>query len=252
MVITFKSTPGGEGDYLTKFPLFESIDAVKTDGRIDDGKVRRELREWVDLGYITFGDDNHAVLSLAVEFLRQLTSVSQSSDKDAETRAHLGPQSKHDSIMEKRYARGQFAYTRVKITSNANGIRVRVSAENPKEVVGSAMKSVRDFAAYICRIFMYLKREIEKDVGRELIRLEGEGTNADIFDYADFIRLRRLELDRVDELNAKRSSCPNMRAGNLCSPSDFGCKCFARGFCEACRLPKQFESFEEFKEYQKK
>lgn len=247
MRITFKVTPGGREDYLAKFPVVEGLDDVKTDGAIDVIKVRRLLKPWTDDGFLTWGDDSRPVLAFVVELFRQLTEVSKAADRDDESNAHISPKSKHDETMSRRYDRGNVAFVRIDVGMNRSWIRVRVSTANPKGVVGDVLFSVRDFATYLARILAYIAKSINESAEREIVHLEGVGNAADVFERAEYVRLRVDALDEVKEANKRRAECTKRWQGEFCSPIEPGCRCFSCGKCVEATLPEKFKSFENYK-----
>lgn len=247
MRITFKLTPGGREYYLSKFPAVEDLDDVKTDGKIDEVKVRQALKQLSDSGFITWSaGDSRPVCAFAIEFIRQLTHVSRSADLEDENRAHIGPKSKHDETMSRRFDRGVYAFVRIEIDHVSSGIRVRVSFSNKKNIVGDTNFAMRDFAVYLSRIIAYISKDINESAGREIVRYMGVGDASDIFERAEYARIRSDDLEEVNQANQDRASCSKRWQGEFCSPIQPGCRCFYCGRCIEAKIKSDLETFEAY------
>lgn len=246
MRITFKVTPGGREDYLAKFPVVEGLEDVKTDGKIDDLKIRQLLKPWADEGFLTWGNDSRPILAFVVEFFRQLTNISKAADRDDESNAHISAKSKHDETMARRWDRGLYAYVRLDVTDNRTGIQVRISASNPKDCPGHAMHSVIDFAVFVARIIEWIAKDINKNAEREIVHYCGVGDAADVFERAEYVRQKLALINSLEAVSAKRLSCEH-RAFKYCSPVHPDCPCFFSGECREPVVPDWLASFENYK-----
>lgn len=234
MRITAKiSSSAGAG--LSRFPCLNSKmdDCLDSSGVLDEGKMRRAL----DCEQITFGSrDTRRVLCFALEYLEQMESVitklSQELNRDGSQVAtvervesgasvpHRVAQTPGDRACERRMKRGRHAYCRTDITDCADGIHVRLSVQNPRDVVGNAEALAREYAVICARVLRYIKTNIHT---AEIHLIEGDGAQGVLSDAA--------EADLACELRARRASCPNLTATGYCSPICPRCALYEKGRC---------------------
>ena len=232
MRITAKISAAGASS-LHRFPVAQySIDECKSEGRgLDLSKVRKAL----DVDGVQMGSrDDMPVLAFGLEYLFQQQSVvehlaekmNRQGDCEAGVREagiRTEAATPGDRRCERRMNKDLVAYVRTDITSCADGIHVKLSVMNPREVVGNAIVYAREFAVMCARILIYLREAI---ITAPIVLLEGEGASG-IFADAD-------AMNRRDDFEKKRKSCPSHRNG-FCSPSNPTCPYFSSGRC----LPPQ-------------
>ena len=232
MRITSKIATAGVAG-LSRFPVPNATidECLAPDGTLDEGKVRRAL----DIEQVQIAsNDDRRVLAFAMEYLKQTRSVVE------HLAANLGPDEASaspdgqaglgqyrtsaatpgDSRCERNMRKGHYAFVRTDITGCRDGIHVRLTVRNPREVVGNAELFAHEFAVMCARILNYLKDEINTS---QIVLLPGENCD-NIFDEAR-------QLDRDADLAKKRAACDRLHNG-YCSPACPTCPLYHQGKCQ--------------------
>jgi hypothetical protein len=237
MRITTKIASAGD-TYLGRFPVLPcSIDELKDEaGGIDHGKMLSALKDYRE--HITWSSgDDRGVVALAVEFIRQMESVTKKLAADETSDARVECQKSVDYSLERKMDRGRFGYVRFDFDRHGGHLRVRIGISNPKGVVGTVELSCRRFAVYAARVLRYMARELKPEVVVELV---GTGDAADVFAEAEYTERKQAAGDEVDAANEKRKTCVR-RLGEYCSPSDPNCRCYCNGRCVEAKLGAERE-----------
>lgn len=227
MRITAKITTAGVAG-LSRFPVPNaSIDeCLGPDGRLDETKARRALA--VDQVQ-TASTDTRRVFAFALEYLAQTRSVVEHMASDlgpdgatvCPEGVHTAPASKRDRACERRMNRGSHAYCRTDVTDCADGIHVRLSVQNPREVVGNAERFAYEYAVMCARILLYLRRSVG---AAAIVLIEGDGAKGVFADAA--------ALDRRCALRDMRDVCGSRVNGCYCSPIRPDCPLYENGRCK--------------------
>lgn len=218
---------------LSRFPVPSASieECLAPDGSLDEGKVRKALD--IDQVQIASTDDRR-VLAFAMEYLKQTRSVVEHLAKQlGPTEAEASPDGRAalgqcrtsaatpgDSRCERNMRKGRYAFVRTDITGCLDGIHVRLTVQNPREVMGNAELFAHDFAVMCARILNYLADEIANS---QIILIPGEN--------CDNIFAEARDLDRRIDLRKKRDACPNLCNG-YCSPSNPSCPLYHNGKCK--------------------
>jgi hypothetical protein len=231
MRITTKIATAGVAG-LSRFPVPNATieECLAPDGSLDESKVRKAL----DIEQVQIAStDDRRVLAFAMEYLKQTRSVVEHLAKQLgpseaaaspDGRAALGQcrtsaATSGDSRCERNMRKGRYAFVRTDITGCLDGIHVRLTVQNPREVVGNAELFAHEFAVMCARILNYLADEIANS---QIILIPGEN--------CDGIFAEARELDRRCDLRAKRDACPSLRNG-YCSPFNPSCPLYHNGKC---------------------
>lgn len=198
---------------LSRFPTPRATfdQCLNEQGRLDPIKARHALNcEQIQIG----SNDDIPCMAFTFEFLRQMEAVS----------SHFEPKAKLDTKNEARCERnlkkGRYAFCRTDITSCLDGIHVKLSIHNPREVVGNTENYARIFGVFCARILLYLKSSITTTT---VHLLEGEGAEG-IYEEG--------QMEEQRAVNArKRKTCPNRKNGCFCSPIDKTCPLYENGKC---------------------
>lgn len=230
MRITAKIATAGKAG-LSRFPClkYTIAECLDKNGRLDYGKavesISSEQVQWSE------GDDR-VVVAFALEYLKQQEAVVRSLAQDAANGAavewedeqkmvHLTGTTAGDMHCERNMKRGRFCYVRVDIRHREYGIRVSISSNNPKGVVGASEQFARDYAIMIARILGYIRSDTEKD-GFEVRIVEGEGCEGVLADAAS---------DNEKQDRKKISMTCGRHAGCYCSKPKFDCPNYKDGRC---------------------
>lgn len=214
---------------LSRFPVSKyTIDECLVNGRLDPIKTRQALNvEQVQIG----SRDDFPVLAFTLEYLTQQRSVVErmaeninhsgetvatvTEDKGIRTEAAtLG-----DGKCERNMRRNRVAYVRTDISNCTDGLHVKLSVLNPKEVVGHTEKFAREYALICARIFLYLRDNIKTT---KITLIEGEGVSG-LYAEAEL-------MNKQQDLSSLRKSCNRLHNGN-CSPCKFDCPLYHNGKC---------------------
>lgn len=216
------ATSGVSG--LSRFPTPRATfdECLGPDGRLDMTKARVALDcEQIQVG----SNDDLKCLAFTFEYLRQMRSVANHLDPDNASTKEVplanAPRQSGETRCERNMRKGRYAYCRTDITSCQDGIHVKLSVQNPKEVVGVTENFARMFAIMCARILLYLKDNISTTT---LHLIEGEGAKA-IYEEA-FAEEEKCALAR------KRKSCRRLKNGCYCSPIDVSCPLYCNGKCK--------------------
>ena len=219
---------------LSRFPVANAeIDECLTpDGRLDEAKARAALNcEQVQIA----STDDRRVVAFSLEYLKQMRSVverlAENINAQGEVAASVTDEkgcrteaaTPGDRACERRMKKGRFAFCRTDITSCADGIHVKLTVQNPREVVGHTESFAYEFAVMCARILIYLKAEIATT---DIVLIEGEGAQG-VYDDAR-------KLNRRDDLRKLRAQCPN-RVNGYCSPCKPDCPLFCNGKCKEAK-----------------
>jgi len=216
---------------LSRFPVANAeIDECLTpDGHLDESKARAALNcEQVQIA----STDDRRVIAFGLEYLKQMESIvrhlAENINAQGETTAAVTDEkgcrteavTPGDRACERRMKKGRFAFCRTDITSCADGIHVKLTVQNPREVVGHTESFAYEFAVMCARILIYLKAEITTT---DIVLIEGEGASGVFADAA--------AMNRRDDLRKLRDGCPN-RVNGYCSPCKPDCPLYANGKCK--------------------
>lgn len=217
---------------LSRFPLpnAEIEDCLTADGRLDEAKARKALD--VDQIQIASTDDRR-VVAFAMEYLKQTRAVvehlaaslgpgeaSAVPDTPHERGYRTEAATEGDRRCDRNMRKGRFAFVRTDIYPAANGLRVRLTVQNPRAVVGNAENFAHEYAVMCARILRYLRENITTAT---ISLVEGEGA-AGVYDEA-------AELDRRCDLQRVRRNCPNRTETGYCSPICPDCPLYKNGKC---------------------
>ena len=216
---------------LSRFPVANAeIDECLTpDGRLDEAKARAALNcEQVQIGQ----KDDRRVIAFSLEYLKQMRSVverlAENINAQGEVAASVTDEKGYrteavtpgDRACERRMKKGRFAFCRTDITSCADGIHVKLTVQNPREVVGHTESFAYEFAVMCARILIYLREAITTT---DLVLIEGEGAQGVYADAA--------AMNRRDDLRKLRDGCERLRNG-YCSPCKPDCPLYNNGKCK--------------------
>lgn len=217
--------------YLSRFPILPgSIDDLCDDGKLSQAKVRSVLRDYEEFVQFSSGDDIR-VLALAVEFMRQLQNVTRRLEENPESDTRTSAQKPVDRTLCRRIDAGRYGYVRFDIDHFGGRLRVRVSASNPRGVVGAVEADCRRFAVYAARVLLHIARELGPRVGVQLV---GRGELSDVFAEAAIINCQC-------ELDDRRRACTR-HVGEYCTPADPACPCYFNGRCVAATVKREKEN----------
>ena len=216
---------------LSRFPVANAeIDECLTpDGHLDEAKARKALDcEQVQIA----STDDRRVVAFALEYLKQMRSVverlAENINAQGETTASVTDEKGYRTeaatpggrACERRMKKGRFAFCRTDITSCADGIHVKLTVQNPREVVGHTESFAYEFAVMCARILIYLRENITQ---AEITLIEGEGAKGVYADAA--------AMNRRDDLRKLRDGCERRRNG-YCSPCKPDCPLYNNGKCK--------------------
>ena len=202
-------------------------DYVLADGRLDMEAAVNDLRR--TSGVLMSSDDNASTLAFTVELLdrlkRSLHSLMEYSDsvREATDTGKTLP-------AQRRFNKGRVSYVRVDIRlRGAGGFRAKLSAANPKGVVGHSEEFARAYAQAVADNLVALSDALlEQQTPVEL--QEGEGC-AGVFEEAR--RRNDMLMTRL-----RHKDCPNRHNG-YCSPSTPACELYHNGRCMFDHKPQE-------------
>ena len=182
---------------LSRFPVanYTIDECTSPDGRLDPAKTRRAL----DVEQVQIGSrDDLRVLAFTLEYLTQQRSVvekmAENMNRDGvaasvtdEKGVRTEAATPGDLRCERNMKKDRVAYVRTDITGCADGIHVRLSVQNPRDVVGHAELFAREYAIMCARILIYLRDAITT---AKIVLIEGEGAQGV---YADAEAMKRRE-----------------------------------------------------------
>ncbi|MBO7685249.1 MAG: hypothetical protein J6V72_02625 [Kiritimatiellae bacterium] len=221
-IVTKIATAGVSG--LSRFPAPNATidECCNADGKLDFAKARKAL----DCEQITTSDrDDLAVVAFALEYLKQLEGavrrLSANPANGARTMdVRTAPATPEDRRTERNMAKGRHAYVRLDVTNCLDGLHVKLSVQNPHNVVGGALRFARDYAVMCAQILLYLRGAVTL---RKIVLIEGEGASGVFAEAA--------EIERCRDLRRKRTECPR-RVNGYCSPCQPDCPLYENGRCK--------------------
>jgi hypothetical protein len=142
-------------------------------------------------------------------YMEKSDDVKQAGDGDPKTAA------------QRRYDKGRTTFVRVDISRRADGFRVRVSAANPKGIVGRSEEFARIYAQAFADNVTAIADALA-DEGVKTVLQDGEGCEG------VFAESRRR--NDLWAAKARHADCPNHHAG-YCSPVKPECELFNNGKC---------------------
>lgn len=225
MRITTRLATAGESGFLSMPAMRHPAEFYAKDGRIDQALAREDLANTP--GVQIASDDRGDTISFAVELLDRMrrcmhglmshnSDVKYASPKEGEKKTSA----------QRKFDRGRVTFVRVDIRRSANpsGFRVKLSATNPKEVVGRSEEFARIYAqAFADNIVAIADALSEEQPGIAVVTQEGEGCEG-VFAAA------RKRNDRV-AANMRHENCPN-RVNGYCSPCKPDCELYCKGKCQ--------------------
>lgn len=219
MRITTRLATAGESGFLS-MPMmrYEAEHYMLDSRRLDEAAVRREFAD--HSGITMSSDDGVDTLSFAVELLdRMRKSMARHMDKSGDVRQADAGTPK--TAAQRRYDKGRTTFVRVDIARVVGGFRVRISADNPKEVVGHSEEFARIYAQAFADNVTAIADSLAEEGVKTILQ---DGSNCE----GMFAESRR----RNDLWAAKlrHESCPK-RVNGFCSPSDPGCELYRNGKC---------------------
>ena len=220
MRITTRLATAGEAGFLSMPAMrYPAEHYAREDGHLDEAAVRHELGDHP--GIVMSSDDNAATLAFTVELLDRMKR-SMGRLVETSSTVNTAPTSGPKTSAQRRFDKGRVTFVRVDIKAlGAGGFRVKLSAANPKEVVGRSEQFAELYAqAFADNLVAISDSLAEQQTPVELI--EGEGCSG-AFDKA------RERNDRVIAF-ARHQDCPNRHNG-YCSPSTPGCELYHNGRC---------------------
>ena len=178
--------------------------------------------------------DGFNVVSMTVEFLRQLSAVTHWMSSKPEAKAHTSDDgSPSDRRLERRMAKDQVAFCRVDVRGVSTGVKFVVGYADPFEkVIGNCDLGSREFAIYVTRILLNMEEAINAqsaERGSEM-RVMIDERNPGLIAESRYREAIGQERDRIREANAKRGECPQNKAG-FCCPINPSCRCYHNGAC---------------------
>lgn len=222
MRITTRLATAGEAGFLSMPALRHSADHYMAGGKFDQDAVRRDLANTP--GVQISSDDAGDTLSFAAELLdRMKRSMAEHMRRHEETKpAERGPDA-HKTAAERRFDKGRTTFVRVDIGRLVTGFRVRISASNPRNVVGRSEEFARIYAQAFADNVVAIADALRAEASKTLVTLqEGEGCEG-VFAEAR----RRNDLWAA---KARHVACPN-RMGDYCSPGVPACELYRDGRC---------------------
>jgi hypothetical protein len=217
MRITTRLATAGEAGFLSMPALPHPVDHYMADGKFDQDAVRRDLANTP--GVQMSSDDAGDTLSFTAELLdRMKCSMANHMRTHSETKpAGHGPDAPKTAA-QRRFDKGRLTFVRVDIGRLVTGFRVRLSATNPRNVVGRSEEFARIYAQAFADNIVAIADALQEESRHVNVTLqEGEGCEG------VFAEARR----RNDLLAAKarHTSCPCRKAG-YCSPSKPECELY--------------------------
>ena len=186
--------------------------------KLDESAVRREFAD--HQGITMSSDDDRDTLAFTVELLdRMRKSMARYMEKNDDVKQAEGGAPK--TAAQRRYDKGRTTFVRVDIARIASGFRVRVSAANPKEVVGHSEEFAQIYAQAFADNVTAIADALA-DEGVKTVLQDGEGCEG------VFAESRRRN-DRW-AVKIRHENCPK-RINGFCSPSDPGCELYRNGRC---------------------
>ena len=88
------------------------------------------------------------------------------------------PATPEDRRTERNMAKGRHAYVRLDVTNCLDGLHVKVSVQNPHNVVGGAAVFARDYAVMCAQILAYLQRAVTTT---SIVLIEGDGADGVLY-----------------------------------------------------------------------
>lgn len=228
MRLTTKIATWGGHEGLSRFPSVKTplAEIFGADGTMDYGKALTALAK-TD-GVATSTDDDRATVAFAFEFLDRIATAyaelaERVGDHVTVERVNAKKPKSAMSACEKRMAKGRFAFVRVDIRRNADALRVALSWENPKEVVGHAESLASFVAMGYAKNLVAIRDDLAKENGTAVRFVEGANC-AGIFAEAE-------KRNAIEEEAARRANCPHRVAGYCQGVHD--CIFRERGYCKA-------------------
>ncbi len=234
MRITTRLSTAGEAGFVSMPVMPRPADAYIHDGAIDEAAIRRDLGG--SRGVQFSSGDTRATLAFAVELLDRMKSLMNERVADD---CGLSLPDGRKSSAERRFDRGKIAFVRVDVGEVADGLRVKVSAEDPRMVAGLAGEFAKTYAQVFADNVLDMSDGLG-ECGCHVRLVEGDGC-AGVFAEA-----RR----RLDEavVMARHAECPDHRretpAGLMCAPCVFSCELYRDGRC-TYKKPGQHRGKEE-------
>lgn len=219
MRITTRLATAGESGFLSmpmmRHPAEHYMLGLR---RLDEPAVRREFADHP--GITMSSDDDRDTLSFAVELLdRMRKSMSLYMDMSDDVRQTDDGTPK--TAAQRRYDKGRTTFVRVDIARIVGGFRVRVSASNPREVVGCSEEFARIYAQAFADNVTAIADSLAAE-GVKTVLQDGEGCEG------VFAESRRRNDRWV--VKSRHANCPK-RINGFCSPSDPGCELYKNGRC---------------------
>ena len=201
---------------------------VRDNGCLNEAAVIHDLGHTP--GVLMSSADGIPVLAFTVELLdrlkRSLRRLAETDPSVREVDAGAG----HRLPAQRRFDKGRIAYVRIDIRlRGAGGFRVKLSAANPKGVVGCSEEFARIYAQAVADNLVALADALgEQQTAVEL--QEGEGCDG------VFAKAR----ERNDRIIAEQrhQDCPNRHNG-YCSPSPPECELYRNGRCLFNHQPQE-------------
>jgi len=231
MRIVTRLATAGESGFLSMPALRHPAEHYAKDGRaLDQDAVRREFAQTP--GIQMSSDDAGDTLSFAVELLDRMRRcmnglMKVKSDVSYATVRHSPDEPPPPkTAAQRRFDKGRTTFVRVDIRRNgqAPGFRVKLSAMNPKEVVGRSEEFAQIYAqAFADNIVAIADALAEEQPGTVVVMQEGEGCEG-VFAEA------RKRNDKV-LAQMRHADCPN-RINGYCSPCKPDCELYHNGKCK--------------------
>lgn len=219
MRITTRLATAGESGFLSMPMMRHPAEHYMLGPRmLDESAVRREFAD--HQGITMSSDDDRGTLSFAVELLdRMRKSMSRYMEKSDDVKQTGDGAPK--TAAQRRYDKGRTTFVRVDISRRVDGFRVRVSAANPKGIVGRSEEFARIYAQAFADNVTAIADSLAEE-GVKTVLQDGEGCEG------VFAESRR----RNDRWAAKlrHENCPK-RVNGFCSPSEPGCELYRNGKC---------------------
>jgi hypothetical protein len=227
MRITTRLSTAGEAGFLSMPALRHPAEHYAVDGRLDEGRVRRELDGTP--GVQISSDDGRDTLSFAVELLDRMRVAMErhmqtnSGTTRVDTTGHGTPPAQRTTA-QRRFDRGKLTFVRLDIRRNGQvpGFRVKLSATNPRNVVGRSEEFARIYAQAFADNVVAIADSLKEESGLVVDMQEGEGCEG------VFVRAR--ERNDLQAARLRHVTCPN-RTGGYCSPCVPTCALYKDGRC---------------------
>ena len=219
MRITTRLATAGESGFLSMPMMKHGAEHYMLGPRsLDEAAIRREFAD--NPGITMSSDDDRDTLSFTVELLdRMRKSMSRYMDRTDDVKPVDAATPK--TAAQRRYDKGRTTFVRVDIARVVGGFRVRVSAANPKEVVGRSEEFARIYAQAFADNVTAIADALAEE-GVKTVLQDGEGCEGVFAESRRRNDLWAMKLRHMD--------CPR-RINGFCSPSEPGCEMYRNGRC---------------------